>query len=170
MPRVTLDQVRILTLEYNTLIFCTMIESSKIIRAGLAGTTVMTVFSYYLSEKTRQNFKEPDLLARWIIKKSPRLGRVGAHISGWMIHYLVGIFFAAIYKRLYKNKCIKRSLPVYAITGAITGVVAVFGWKALFLSHPGSLVVNRKNFYGQLIIAHAVFGTVTIYVLDNNGM
>jgi len=140
---------------------------AKIITAGIAGTTAMTIFSYYLSRKKGENFREPELLAESIIKISPSTGKLGSFMLGWIIHYLVGIFFAA-FIHVFPGEIRAGLLIKFALTGGLTGIIAITAWRILLQLHPDSPSLYRLRFYGQLITAHTVFGMVTLFVLNGN--
>lgn len=69
---------------------------SNIIKAGIAGTSCMTLFSYITSEKKNRNFKEPKLLDK-LINRLTSLDKTSTIVAGWVTHYTIGIIFATIY-------------------------------------------------------------------------
>lgn len=134
--------------------------------AAISATTAMTVFSYCLSEYKQKNFKEPALLAVLIYRMWPAIGRYGTRVAGWIIHYLVGLLFACIYKVMVKKSRSAVSLPVYLAIGFVTGVVAVTVWRLALHLHPYPPKLDRKRFYGQLLIGHCIFALLSLYILS----
>ena len=141
---------------------------AKIITAGIAGTTAMTIFSYYLSRKQAQNFREPQLLAELIIKRIPSTGELGALMSGWILHYLVGVFFSGVYTCVPGGNPGRPVVVKFVLTGGLTGIIAIAGWRTLLQLHPDPPKLDRPRFYGQLITAHGIFGVVTLLILNAN--
>ncbi|MEO6733498.1 MAG: hypothetical protein ABIN01_19905 [Ferruginibacter sp.] len=140
-------------------------KPSKILLAATAGTTAMTVYSYTLAEIKSENFKEPQLLAQLLSTIDRPLNRTSASITGWAIHYLVGLIFTLFYERMVKsageNSIIKQGIMM----GSVNGVIAMIGWQITRRIHPSPPQIAYKKFFGQLFIAHVVFGIVTTLFL-----
>jgi hypothetical protein len=77
---------------------------SKIIAGSLVGTSAMTVFSYVISERKNKLFKEPALLNLLLGKvKASDLHQNKKNPEGWIVHYLVGLFFTVVYDQIWKK-------------------------------------------------------------------
>jgi hypothetical protein len=131
----------------------------KIILATLVGTTVMTLFSYAVSEAFRKLFKEPVLLNILL----DRAGIVNINDSrknglGWMLHFLVGLLFVIIYDRIWALTPLEPSWTIGLIFGALSGVVGIISWMIMFKIHPNEPNIHFKEYYLQLFFAHILFG------------
>jgi hypothetical protein len=132
----------------------------EILSGAIAGTSVMTLYSYLLSESKNKQFREPELLAILLKRLFPRINKSTTRMEGWMLHYLVGLFFTSIYDRVWR-KTKGPSLSSALLLGAISGVVGISVWKKTFDLHPEPPLIEFKKYYGQLLVAHLVFGAFT---------
>jgi hypothetical protein len=128
--------------------------------AGAAGTTAFTLFSYLASLSTMENFREPELLGKILNRTIPGLPESESKLAGWLSHYLVGIGFAMIYLHFIKTKKIPPSMIHGAIAGALSGVPASVIWNFVLKKHPFPPRKRTYSFYLQLLIGHAIFGSV----------
>jgi hypothetical protein len=133
----------------------------RILSAALTGTTAMTLTSYAVSAKKNREFREPKLLAMLLKRLAPTLDKENARISGWIMHYAVGVLFATIYDQLWSKEKIRPTLANGALLGGINGVVGAAVWKSTFHFHPNPPVNSRERFYAHLIVAHIVFGAAS---------
>ncbi|HEY0067349.1 MAG TPA: hypothetical protein VGB46_08300 [Flavisolibacter sp.] len=63
---------------------------------GLAATSLMTLFSYLVSEYRRKNFREPELLGDMV---QPAVEKKElAQPAGWGIHYGFGLTWALVHR------------------------------------------------------------------------
>ncbi len=134
----------------------------KIISAGLVGTSMMTLFSYLVSEKKNKQFKEPVLLST-LLGKGGSLGTSlnGSKentLDGWVVHYAVGFFFATIYDQIWTKHKSTPTISSGLILGGVNGAIAVGVWKATFELHPNPPKIEYKKYFGHLVVAHLVFG------------
>ena len=139
---------------------------TKVLLAALAGTTAMTLFSYVTSRKKNKNFKEPQLLADMVLTAIPQIEKPASGAAGWVLHYGTGLFFAAIYELLSNDDKIKPTLPYGIFIGGLNGAVAVLIWKATFSLHPGPPRIHFEDFYKHVILAHVIYGTITLCTLE----
>ena len=107
-----------------------------VLLAGLVGTSLMTAFSYALSQKKKRNFKEPELLGLLLQKWRPSLKKEAANIAGWELHYAMGEGWAIFYLLLLKILNKKPAFYTAFLFGCFGGVVAVLIWKASFKLNP----------------------------------
>lgn len=135
----------------------------KIILAGIAGTTFMTLYSYYRSKKEDEQYVEPVLLNKLIDRSRVLPFSVGErHPAGWFAHYGVGILFVMAYYILWKRS-LHAPGPVRAlIIGAVSAATAVAAWKFMFASSPNAPKNYRHGFYRQLIVAHFIFSALAL--------
>jgi hypothetical protein len=135
----------------------------KIVLAGIAGTTFMTLYSYLISKKENQQYVEPVLLNKLITNSEVIPQKVNnQHPAGWVAHYGVGILFVMAYWLLWK-KALKSPGPVRAlIIGASSGIVAITAWKIMFNASPNPPKNNRYGYFRQLFVAHLIFSIAAI--------
>ena len=127
----------------------------KVVIAALVATSLMTLFSYAYSAVRKQQFRETELLNHLLARLHWIDPSAGVHHwAGWCIHYLIGLFFVAIY---YWTGIV-HDFSDYVIAGALAGMVGVAGWKVIFALHPSPPSIPFKEYYLQLIAAHMVFG------------
>ena len=139
-------------------------QIAKAVTAGTVGTTAMTAFSYMLSQQKDRNFREPRLLAG-MMEKLTTLNKDEATKIGWLVHYSVGIFFALVYQSLVEKRLIQANVKSGLVIGGITGLFGVAIWHLTRSLHPKPPRTNYRKFYGQLVVAHIIFGTITIILL-----
>jgi hypothetical protein len=130
----------------------------RILTAALLGTSAMTAVSYAISRKKNKQFREPDLLAKLLNRMIPDLEKRNAQLSGWLIHYGVGLLFSAIYDRVWAKAKMDPTLRSGLLLGGISGAAGALVWKTIFTLHPHPPANDRENFYGHLITAHLIFG------------
>jgi hypothetical protein len=121
---------------------------------------LMTTFSYIYSSIRKGKFKEPmllnELMARlhWI-----PIHTIAYHPIGWLIHYVVGVFFVVIFQLVTEYTEINITFLTSTIAGAIFGVVGIAGWAISFRIHPSPPPdIRLREYYLQLFIAHIIFG------------
>jgi hypothetical protein len=143
-----------------------MVSFIKTIFSAAIATTTMTLFSYIVSKKEKENFKEPKLLGDFVERTVP-IHQKSSYPLGWFMHYLTGIAFAGIYRTLLNYKTIQPGMKDGAIYGFLAGGAGVLTWNTLFKTHPNPPQTDRKEFYAQLIVAHVIFG-VTLSLFNGN--
>lgn len=131
----------------------------KILIATLIGTSLMTLFSYAVSEAYRKLFKEPVLLNLLL----ERAGIVNIADSrkdaiGWILHFLIGLAFVIIYDRIWAWTDLEPSWLNGLIFGAVSGIVGILSWMIMFALHPREPRIDFKLYYWQLFFAHIIFG------------
>jgi Na+/proline symporter len=137
----------------------------KIIIAGVAGTTLMTLYSYYKANKEKQQYREPVLLNKLINRSEVLPDKIhDNHPAGWVSHYAVGILFVTAYYLFWK-KALHNPTPYrIAVVGALSGGVAIAAWKLMFASNDNPPDNNRYGYYRQLFIAHIIFSISALAV------
>lgn len=139
-----------------------MMNTKKLLASGLTGTSFMTIYSYALSEFRDKNFKEPKVLGQLLKRLIPVIKKRYAHYNGWVLHYIVGIMFAAAYMYLWETKRMMPTIKNGLLLGGISGIIAIVAWKAVLKLHPNPPKLDFKRYYAQLVAAHIVFGAFAL--------
>ena len=143
---------------------------TNVIAAGIAGTAVMTAYSYYITHKLKKETREPVVLGTLLTNEINILGDVSESskslIVGNIGHYAVGAAFAISYEMLWQKKIGKPDLKNGIILGLISGLIAVAGWSTLFNIKKRPQKVKLIPFLTQLVPAHVVFATSTVRVYN----
>lgn len=139
----------------------------RILTAAVTGTTFMTLFSEVVSRLDGHNYNEAKILGQLIERITP-LDERTSQVAGWVGHYGVGVLFAAGYDEFLERTGVKPNLMNGAVYGALSGLVGAAVWHTTFKAHPNPPGVDLKNYYKQLVIAHAVFGTAASLTYPKN--
>lgn len=142
-----------------------MKTAGRILLATAVGTSFMTLYSYWMSKKEKQEFTEPVLLNK-LSDRSPKLPEVDDPDDdpvGWTTHYAVGLLFVVSYYILWKRSLTHPTLAKGLFLGAGSGVIAIAAWKIMFATNPNPPKNDREGYYRQLFIAHLIFSTFAIY-------
>lgn len=124
----------------------------------LTGTSLMTLFSYYLSRKTNRNFREPVLLNQLLVNFQPFEFNKKPILPGWILHYVVGVIFVTGFHFFWKMTSVTPSFLNGSILGLFCGMIGVAGWHLVFMLHPKPPSIELKEYYVHLIVAHIIFG------------
>lgn len=135
--------------------------AKNLITSAVAGTTLMTIFSYLLSYKRKRNFGEPELLGSLLGGRVPAATNLSAKIAGWALHYITGTAFTITYA--FALQLIKKepSLVKGFVFGILSGSISIVMWKIFFLSDKKIAKLKDDEFFLQLFLAHIVFGIIT---------
>lgn len=128
------------------------------ISSAFIGTSAMTLYSYLLSGAKGKNFKEPETLSILLRRLYPAMSRELADFLCWNAHYAVGLLFVIAYRKLWKEFKLHPGLKTGIGLGAATGLFAIAVWKLVFKLHPRPPKKDFSGYYGQLLIAHIIFG------------
>jgi len=139
-------------------------KTKEIILAGITGTTAFTLFSYMVSKSTGKNFKEPELIGKMIDHPAVKVEDQVAQFAGWITHYIIGISFAAAYKKIIDSTNMKPTLTNGMITGAFSGLPATLGWHTSLSIHPVPPRKKSFDYYAQLFFGHIIFGAASFFV------
>ncbi|HEX8270582.1 MAG TPA: hypothetical protein VF581_11880 [Flavobacterium sp.] len=139
----------------------------RILLATLVATSLMTMFSYYLSEKFNALYKEPVLLKKIMEMTKLHFNSSVQTVLGWLIHYLVGLLFVIAYDRLWHTGYVDATWFSGILLGIASGIIGVVGWMFLFSIPNHAPRVKYREYYQQLFFAHIIFAlaAVTIYKL-----
>ena len=137
-----------------------------ILIAGVVATTVMTLFSHLVSKIRKHEFNEAQLLNKFIDATEflPDVNKENA-IWGWLIHYTMGIIFAAWMYCIFKSFDSEITLWLGGILGLIAGMIGAVGWMGLFALHSKPPRTDVKEFIIQLLMAHCIFGVIVSFIL-----
>lgn len=140
-------------------------KANKILLAGVTGTTMMTLFSYIVSNAKDRNFKEPELLAALLKDVLPdkRL----ALPAGWSTHYSMGISWAVVFQFLFEKTTIKPDIKTGLVLGVLSGLTGIIVWRLAFKMHCKPPKIDFKKFYGHLLLAHLVY-SITVTATGTN--
>ncbi len=126
---------------------------------ALVATSAMTAFSYIYSVIVKKQFREPELLNKLLMRWSNRFQNLSTNsLLGWIIHYLVGVFFMFVFYLIWEKLEIEATVLSGIILGFVAGILGVFGWNITFWIHPNPPKLNFKQYFVHLILAHVVFG------------
>lgn len=143
-------------------------EIITIIIATLAGTSVMTAFSYLASESFNKLWKEPVLLNLVASKAKIEFSPRRKSLFGWLVHYLIGLAFVLIYHFIWKTSYADPTWFCGLIFGILSGLIGIFSWFFLFKIPTEKPKIKVKQYYLQLFFAHIFFAltVVAIYKLS----
>jgi hypothetical protein len=136
----------------------------QIICATIAATSVMTLFSYIVSESARKLYKEPVLLTYLLHSFKVEVSAGTKVVLAWLLHYIIGLIFVIIYHFLWYYGIVEMSWLVALILGVVSGIVGILGWMLLFEIVPQKPNIDFKGYYIQLLVAHIFFG-ITAYAV-----
>ncbi|HEX2935484.1 MAG TPA: hypothetical protein VHO72_09045, partial [Bacteroidales bacterium] len=126
--------------------------------SGVIGTTFMTLFSIFASEKRGRQFREPEILSMLLkdlpINKSKRI------IIGWIAHYMVSVSFNMVNQKLLDKLQKSPTFLNGVLLGAVNGAVGLAIWKAIFEAHPSPPKIGLNRYLAHLFLAHLIFASL----------
>lgn len=133
-------------------------NKTNLLSSAASGITLMTAFSYIVSELADDNFKEPELLGVLMKRLGGNWNKPLYSLAGWQLHYAVGLLFVTVYTYLWDRNYLKRGLKSGVLLGFLSGLVGIGFWKATFALHPNPPQIQLKKYFAQLLAAHLLFG------------
>lgn len=134
----------------------------KTLVSAAAGTSFMTLYSYLRSGEQNEQFREPEILNRFIQRSLPDriAGKSNGEsgISGWLLHFGTGLVFSAVYDQIWSKTKTAPTIPKGLIMGGTAGLAGISIWYATFKLLPGPPEVDRNEYFKHLMAAHIVFG------------
>jgi hypothetical protein len=136
--------------------------------AGIAGTFLMTLFTDLAALVTKYNFHVPSILGTMVTMETKPSGNVSdsmvSKIWGYVLHYLIGIFYAMLYQNLIQAGIGYGGYTHALVFGIVIGSVAVTFWYSFLKLHPMAPVVRLPLylvfiFLGHLLLAIAMNAT-----------
>lgn len=136
---------------------------ASILLAGIAGTTAMTAFSYFVANKRGKYFREPEILndlfygKLQVVLENVKNGRTP--LAGHLAHFGVGTIFSMCYHLLWdhnnKGDAVKNGLKF----GFVFGLLGIASWRTVFKLHPNAPVgVHVRDYLTHLLVAHLIYG------------
>lgn len=135
-----------------------MEEIIRILLAAIIGTSLMTLFSYYASNRWDSPFREPILLNKLLYRSPFYTSKTLPVLPGWLLHYFVGLLFVIAYHYIWISTALEPSILNGLIFGFISGFLGIAGWAVALKIHPDPPFVNSKKYYPHLLAAHVIFG------------
>ena len=133
----------------------------KKLYSSIAATSAMTVFSYAFSFITGTNLRGPDILAQLTSRLMPWQAKKKNIITGWLLHYAVGLLFTEMYIQFWKNSSPNTEKRTGLIFGGMIGLAAILIWKFTLAVHPFSPAINFGLLSLNLFLGHLVFGIIS---------
>ena len=132
--------------------------------SGLIGTVVMTMVMYLYAAISKKNTKVIAILGRMLTGGTyPRQSdKWKALMAGTCAHFSVGVLFSWSYFLLWSWGIFSVSLEDSLWVGIISGGIAVVVWGTYHFLHASPPKLSLPHYSLALIIAHLVFGTVTV--------
>ncbi|WP_217602159.1 hypothetical protein [Chitinophaga sp. GbtcB8] len=141
----------------------------KPILAGIAGTAVMTGFSYLLSLLAHKNWRVIHVLAA--VLSGPRLQvqpvpyTRGRLITAGIVHYAIGILFAIAYRKLADAGVTSYSFASAALYGVAIGILAMVVWRITFALRYKPPGVQLSSYLPVIGNGHILFSLTMVVVL-----
>lgn len=125
----------------------------------------MTLYSYIISRKEKEQFTEPFLLNELIDRSEnlPDIEDKKTNPAGWLIHYGLGLVFVLSYWLLWRRSLKSPGIVKGLVIGAASGLIGIMSWKIMFASNDNPPRNDRYGYYRQLFVAHLVFSTLALY-------
>lgn len=136
----------------------------QIIMATIAATSLMTLFSYIVSESARELYKEPVLLTYILSALKMEVAPRTKTFLAWLLHYIIGLAFVVAYHFLWVYDVVEMSWPAAFVLGALSGIIGILGWVLMFELVPQKPNIDFKGYYVQLFFAHIIFGITAFFV------
>lgn len=139
-------------------------EILEILTASIFGTIIMTAFSYFISERFNELFKEPVLLNLVVASFKIELEPKRKSYFGWFVHFLIGVIFVIAYHFIWKYSDFDPTWFCGLIFGIISGFIGIFSWHFMFKMGENPPKIKFKEYYLQLFIAHILFALTVVAV------
>lgn len=139
-------------------------EIGIILLATVAATSLMTAFSYLVSEGFRELYKEPVLLQYLMTRFNFGITGIWKVIAGWTVHYIIGLIFVVIFHILWRWGLYEITWLTGLIYGIVIGIIGIGGWVVMFILSNYKPRIDFKGYYLQLFIAHLVFAMTTVFI------
>lgn len=129
--------------------------------AGLTGTTIMTLFLYFLGKASGNNFNVIWLLGSVFLyrKTTSTILRISV---GSFFHYLTGIIYSFLFYSIWSESEVDPNFLYSLLFGVITGIIAMIVWYFLLKNKKFNTPI--KYYIFSNFIAHIIFAIVVFYV------
>ncbi|MBZ9650922.1 hypothetical protein [Psychroflexus montanilacus] len=137
--------------------------------SGLAATLVMTMVMYLYASLSRKNTKVVHILGSMLtgFRMFTLNSKTKVLITGAIAHVFIGQLFSFIYFIMWSCGLFDITLCNSLIIGAVSGIVAIFFWKAYFMVYQNPIQVPLLHYFIALFISHIVFGIIAIYMFSS---
>ena len=142
-------------------------EAKNILISGTAATSVMTAFSYLLSEGGKKNYREPELLASLLANRWPAHQKRHALPAGIAVHYALGVLWAMAHALALEKIPLKPKPGAALLLGSFSGITGVIIWRMLFKSNPQPPKIDYQAFYLHMFFAQLIFTSTVLMFLKN---
>lgn len=153
---------------FNLTVFINMEELDKIIIAGIAGTAVMSFFTYLFGVYNRNEMKMIGILGTLITFQTTKKGKLShttsARISGTLINYLLGVTIAVVYLFLWTNNIGRPDYISAVIFGCVLGILAILGLKIIFAIHPNPPALSVNSYISALLLGNIIYSLTVVFV------
>lgn len=129
-----------------------------LIKMSIIATSGMTFFSYLLSVKHKEKFLEPLALNQLLYPKNKK--EQAHHTLGYLVHYLVGLFFSAFFFHIFQNKTLKPNWKNFTLLGFFNGLMGALVWYISLRLHINPPKIKLGKYFLQLVGAHVIFGVL----------
>ena len=129
----------------------------QILIVSIAATSAMTLFSYAISARYRENYKEPVLLSNLLVQVKFDLSVISKKIIGWLLHFGIGFFFVPVYHLLWLYDIIDLSAINAFLLFIVSGIIGVLSWAVMLKIAKYSFSINFKGYYIQMFISRVIF-------------
>lgn len=133
----------------------------KIAIAAFSATNVMTTFSYLLSAKFKELFKNPVMMDFLLEGIGVKLKGKWHKAGGWIAHYIIGFAFVICYEAVWRYTTVQFGFLSGVVFGVLSGLFGILCWRAIYLTsiHDD---VSRRSYYIQLFFGHILFACVVV--------
>jgi hypothetical protein len=139
---------------------------TKKLYSSATATSAMTLFSYLFSLLSGTNLREPHILAQLTGRLMPWRGKNKNILTGWLIHYAVGLLFSELYLKFWEKSSIHDKQKAGLIYGGLAGLAAILIWKFTLSVHPFPPAIHFGLFAFNLFLGHLVFGMVSALTIS----
>ena len=130
----------------------------QILIVSLAATSAMTLFSYAISTKYRdENYKEPLLLSQMLAQIKFNMPIVSKKTLGWLLYFVIGFLFVLVYHLLWLYDILDFSVRSAFLLGITSGVIGVISWIIMLKITKCDLSKDFKGYYLQMFISRIIF-------------
>ncbi|HEX8561699.1 MAG TPA: hypothetical protein VF676_01855 [Flavobacterium sp.] len=136
----------------------------KILAATVVATSLMTMCSYYFSEKFQELYKEPVLLKKILQRLKVNLSEGWQKAAGWLIHYSIGLLFIIAYNLIWTYTYLDPTWFCGIVFGIISGGIGIAGWMVIFRLPKDAPRIDFRGYYLQLFVVHIVFALAAVAV------
>lgn len=139
----------------------TFFAKSKLATAFISGalaTTIMTGFSYLVSNLFKEQFREPQMLSYLFVESLTHKKENPPPLLSYLMHFIVGWVFSLFFEFVWRPNVQLRPSTNGLAFGTLCGIVGIGVWKTSFELHPDPPKTRIRPYLLHLMLAHLVFG------------